>query len=235
MPPTKNLLDTVNWCAPYLRYQPQTIGGLEPALTAGNIVLQTILGPPFRWPENRSTFAFACVSGVPTQDYIITVPDFGFMEKMSLIGPIRTFEIENKDVLGLSSEQAEPTSFAAQEDDSDGNITFRLLPPPDQGYGAVGTYQRAAPLLTSMASQWTPLGNKRGYIYNWGFLAILAMLIEDERFPIFERNFLARLLGAQSGLDETQKNLFLGNWLLTTMNAQRSGLRGSQGVQALGI
>lgn len=68
MASTNTLLSSLNFCSPFVQFKPLTIGaGNEPAISAGNIIKQTILGPPFAWRWNRNTFTFTTVAG--QQDY----------------------------------------------------------------------------------------------------------------------------------------------------------------------
>lgn len=231
MASTVNLQATIQWAAAFLKYQPQQIGGPDPAVTAANIVLQTILGPPFKWNWNRTSVTITCVAG--TQDYITEVDDFHFLEKVSLVTPGssgRKVQIEISEVLADSSDVAPPTTIAAQEDDGEGNITFRFLPPPDKAYTAIAIYQSVPELMTSAANTWAPIPDRFGYIYNWGYMAAIGMLTNDARFPIWERNFLSRLLGAQSGLTELERSIFLQDWQRVTMQVQGNSQRLQQGV-----
>lgn len=76
------LQNTVNWTAPFVRLQPLTgVGGIptEPAVTIANTVKQLVLSPPFAWRWNRNTVSINLVAG--TQDYVQSMPDFGWVEK----------------------------------------------------------------------------------------------------------------------------------------------------------
>ena len=82
MAATVTLLDTIQWCQPYLNWANLSIGAAgEPAISSANLVLQTIVGPPFRWPWNRATATFQTVQGV--QDYTLNIAQFGYMEAVN--------------------------------------------------------------------------------------------------------------------------------------------------------
>lgn len=232
MPSTVNLQSVVNFCAPYINYQPTSIGGNEPALSAANLILQTILGPPFTWRWNRATVVFPCVAG--QQDYVQALPSFGFIEKATVTTADGTDikEIEVQNVLSKSKESGRPSSVSAQIDDGAGNITFRFQVVPEQVYSVEITYQKKATPLLCLASLWTPIPDEMAYIFNYGFLALVTMLVNDSRWPIFNQMFTAHLLGAQDGLDEMQRNIFLGRWLEITKAAERANLKTQQGVAA---
>ncbi|MGH7747579.1 MAG: hypothetical protein ACREQ5_22895, partial [Candidatus Dormibacteria bacterium] len=83
MAATIKLSDTINWTQPYLNWANLAIGtNNEPAMTAANVTLQTIVGPPFVWPWNRATQTFQTVQGA--QDYTMNITSFGFLEAVNL-------------------------------------------------------------------------------------------------------------------------------------------------------
>ena len=64
------LLQSVEWAKRFVFQRPLAIGNfLEPAITSANIILQTILGAPFKWRWNRAVIGFVTQTGV--QDYTI--------------------------------------------------------------------------------------------------------------------------------------------------------------------
>lgn len=67
---TITLNQTLEWCKKFIWGRNPVIGNyLEPALSSANIVMQTILGAPFRWRWNRVITGFVCKPG--QQDYYI--------------------------------------------------------------------------------------------------------------------------------------------------------------------
>lgn len=236
MPSTKNLQDTITWCGAYINFQPLTIGGVDPAVSIANMILQTLLGPPFCWRWNRATATFtaAQISTVWQQDYAVSISDLGFIEKAWLTSADGKVikELEVKNALSATSEAGRPMRIAAQGDDNAGNITFRLMPVPDQAYVVKILYQKKPPLMNCLASKWSPVPDELAYIYNWGFLALASMMSEDPRFNIFMQKFNAHLLGAQEGIDDLQRNIYLGSWLEITKQAERANAKTSQGIAA---
>jgi hypothetical protein len=94
MASTISLLDSINWVKPFVNWANLTIGlNGEPAVTSANQALQTIVGPPFIWPWNRSTVAFQTVPGV--QSYSVAIANFGYLEgaTIQLSGVITTATI----------------------------------------------------------------------------------------------------------------------------------------------
>jgi hypothetical protein len=208
---TINLQDVATWAMPYLEQQPLEILGMQPALSSAQLVLQTMLGPPFAWPFNRNIITFAATA----QDTLQTgLTDFGFLEGGTVQAANgKAWEISVKNLLVADSQQARPSYCSPFIDDGMGNITFRLTPMPDQSYTVVLPYQRKAPRMFSMASLWSPIPDERSYIYQWGFLAMMSLISNDARFNEYNAKFVTSLLGAQGGLTEMERNIFLANWI----------------------
>lgn len=67
---TLTLLDVMQWAHRFVGNRPLAIGNsLQPALQNANLVLQTIMGPPFNWRWNRVSTGFMTVVG--QQDYYV--------------------------------------------------------------------------------------------------------------------------------------------------------------------
>lgn len=293
----------------YGGFRPLNIGANnEPAVTAMNIIIQTILGAPFTWNWNRSSVNFMTLVGV--QDYATAAATFGFIEKASYVlaatitntalttnvatytaantftaGNTVTvtgctnggtffnvtnatvlaatltqftvalthanqgsapdsgtatsgsvFEVSNiLNVLGAGNESGTPSFIAPQVDDNAGNITFRILPLPDQTYQASVIFQkRIAALATGPSSTWAPIPDHYSYVYQAGFAALMFSYWNDPRWQMYNQKFVAGLLGAAEGLSEDQKNVFSRTWYNSTTEQQFTGLRTQQGVQGLG-
>ena len=64
------LLQSIEWSKRFVFQRPLAIGNfLEPAVTSANLMLQTVLGAPFRWRWNRAVIGFMTSPGV--QDYTL--------------------------------------------------------------------------------------------------------------------------------------------------------------------
>jgi hypothetical protein len=235
MPATLNLQQTILWTGPFVRYQPLIIGGNEPSMSNANLIKQTVLGAPFCWPWNRAESApIVCVAG--TQDYVAALPTFGFIEKAWVQDPDtqEIKEIEVATALSKDSTKGRPDKISVQIDDGAGNITFRVLPAPNKAYILTVLFQQKPILMSSMANRWNPIPDELSYIYQYGFLALSMMITGDSRFPIFNDRFVAHLLGAQDGLDEMQKNIFIANWTEYTKQVLRAQIQPQQGTQSRG-
>jgi hypothetical protein len=74
---TRKIGDTVNWAKRLcFNHNPVIGNSLEPALTSANIVIQTILGPPFTWWWNVQELVFTCSTTAPsTNATAVTIAD----------------------------------------------------------------------------------------------------------------------------------------------------------------
>jgi hypothetical protein len=106
------------------------------------------------------------------------------------------------------------------------------MPVPDVVYALTIIYQKAAILFTAETGFWAPIPDRFSYIYNRGFLAFSMEAAQDQRFVVEHQRFVATLLSASEGLSEMQKNIFLGNSLITNEQTQRAGVRTQQAQQA---
>jgi hypothetical protein len=145
-------------------------------------------------------------------------------------------EISNViNVLGSGNELGTPSFIAPQVDDNSGNITFRILPIPDQVYQITIVFQKRIPqLINSLSSTWAPIPDHYSFIYQYGFLALICAYFSDSRYMQFINKFVAGVLGAAEGLSENQKNVFSRAWYNSVTEQQFTNLRTAQGVEGLG-
>lgn len=84
---TLTISNTMNWCTAFSLGRVLTpFTGNEPALTSANMLLQTILSPPFSWNWNRNNLTFQTSANI--QDYVISTTasaTFGWIEKAAWI------------------------------------------------------------------------------------------------------------------------------------------------------
>ena len=108
MSSTRNIQASVLFSLPFIGYQPADISNGEPAITAANLVKQTMLGAPFKWAWNRETVNLEVLD---VQDYIVEISDFGFLEQGWLTDPNgKVKEIEVRKSLAAESAVARPQS-----------------------------------------------------------------------------------------------------------------------------
>lgn len=83
MAATITVQNSIDFAKTFLNWASLTIGvNNEPTLSAVNLTLQTIVGPPFRWPWNRTSVSFISTQGI--QDYNVALTNFGFLETASV-------------------------------------------------------------------------------------------------------------------------------------------------------
>jgi hypothetical protein len=219
---TQNVMNSVVFAQTLVKNQRLNVNGQEPGLTMANIVLQRILGPPFRWRQNRANFSIA-INTAGLTDYVVSLPTLGRIETQWLTDTTgKIYELGGEIDIAKTSASKRPTKVAPVYDDNAGNITFRFNAVPDENYTAWFDYQQKAQLITSWANPWGVIPDECGYIYNKLFLALAGLMVNDARFPIWEKDGVGALLGAQDGLDEQAKAIFLGQWLNESKTAARS-------------
>ena len=210
---TVKIQDTLNWCFAYILGRVSSgAGGFtnEPGLTNANLILSTILAPPFAWSWNRFTDnSTSTVKG--TQDYAVSLQTFGWLEKASLTDANgKEWELELYGLESKESVQARPRNIVVFKDDNNGNITFRLFPVPDGVYTLTLTYQKAPPLAATLGTTtWTPIPDKLAFLYERAMLAQLHAIYDTTAYLQELQIFFRQLVGAAEGLTETEKALFL--------------------------
>lgn len=230
MPTTQTLQNSINFAASILKNQPQQVNNQDPAVTVANIVLGTMLGPPMRWRQNRSNTSIALSSAGRT-DYTVSLPTFSFLDTQWLEDTEGTLlQLNGAESLPKTSTPGQPLEISPQYDDNAGNVTFRVKPMPNGNYTAHIDYQEKMQLLQGAGDGWAPISDEFLYIFNEGFLALMMLLVNDARFPIFEGYFTAHLLGAQGGLTEQQRDIFMQSWMRKV-----NSLAASQGMTNYGL
>jgi hypothetical protein len=198
------------------------VNNMEPGVTMANNVLGTMMGAPFVWRQNRTNFSFPITTAGGT-DYTQSVPNMGFIETQWLQDSTGSIlELKGATALAKVSYQRTPNQIAAQYDDNEGNITFRVNSIPDASYTAYLDLQNAAPLITSPADTFSPLSDYFGYLFNKGMLSEGALLVNDSRFSIWRSEWIAQCLATQDGLDAQAKDMFYNQFMNTTRTVQRS-------------
>jgi hypothetical protein len=194
MPSTRTVQDVANVGSIFHRAIPLTgLNGVanEPALTIANSCIQTILSPPFGWAWNRATLTFDTVAG--TQSYAQAVSDFGWLEAASVTSAGGTFDLDVRLLVGDDSNQQRPAQIAAQADNGSGQITFKLLPVPDQAYTVNITYQQAPAVLTALTDTFAPIPDYLSSLVDELFRARVYELMGDPRLPLLLQAALQRI------------------------------------------
>lgn len=225
-----SIQNTINWSAAFLDQQPVKINGMEPALSAAQLVLQTILGAPFAWAFNRNSISYTA----NTQDYVYSgLNDFGFLEGGTVTQPGENpFGIGVRNILDNEGNAARPLYASAIIDDGAGNITFRLNPVAKANSLVKLLYQRKAPLVQSLAQTWYPLPDEKNFICQWGFLSLMSLIGNDDRFNKYNQKFITSLLSAHGGLNAMERNIFLTNWTAVLKDLQAAQLSTAERFKA---
>lgn len=244
MPSTITVQQTLNWTAPFVVQRPTSgINGIanEPALTSANKIIAAMVAAPLRWNWNRAQIPTAFTTTPGTSDYTISIPNYGYLEKTSLflssrVGPnntpAQTFEIEVWPLLATDTEQNEPAKISAIIDDGAGNITFRLLPVPDNAYVATLTYQKSAILLTQLSQPWAPVPDKYAYIYETAMVAHMQGMYNMQAYFTGMELFFRMLVAAAEGMTESEKAMFLEDMLRDVQARSTASLSPQYGKQA---
>jgi hypothetical protein len=111
------LQQTISWAKTYIQYSPITAGfGQEPAVSVASMIRSTLMNAPITWYWNRAETTFSTVKG--TQDYVENIPDFGFIENVSLLdtnGKIwQIKDVYNTASLSPSTDQQRPEAMSVE-------------------------------------------------------------------------------------------------------------------------
>jgi hypothetical protein len=319
MAATITLDTTISWVQPYLNWANLLIGNNgEPAMSAANLTLQTIVGPPFVWPWNRAKQTFQTIQGI--QDYSLNIANYGFLEAASLQlvanitsvianGTTAVFQAVNNfgggSIDGFSNETAAsgstpisvsgcttaglngtqtmiaatPTSFTIEttvtvtesetgatatagkifplelkwgaitdateqgrpqfiatqlSNESGVSFTLRLLSVPDTTYNVYLIYQQSPTLFSSPSNTWG-IPDQLEYVYSYFFMFLMMDYFDDPRAARYRQLAVAALLSRADGLEETDRNLFLGNWLPLMKQEMSATDDTKQATQARGL
>ena len=188
--------------------------------------MQTILAPPFRWEWNRVALTSAITTVAGTSDYLVNLPNFGWLEKAVLVNPSPVgtqppnTELDVYEILGKEGKQNRPIHIAVLLDDNNGNITFRLFPVPDQAYTVDLDYQKSPILAANLSALWAPIPDKLGFLYERAMLAQMQMMYNQQLGMSNLEIFFRQLVGAAEGLSEMEKAIFLEDQLRVVRQRQ---------------
>lgn len=235
MATTFTVQDAITFTRAYIKQQSLYVNNMQPALGAAQIVLNILLGPPFIWRTNRANASFAISQGGGT-DYQQAIQNFGWIENTWLVdGSGKFYQVGGKLALAKTGTQKQPTEVAPQYDDNQGNITFRINSVPDKAYTLYIDFQQKAPLVTGPTQPLGTISDENADLFFEGMLTWASLLVNDARFPIFEKQFISHLLSRQDGLDEQSKAIFMGEWMQVVRSVQRSQSSAQNGNAGRGM
>lgn len=151
---TNTIQGTLAWAAAFIlnRTSSGVAGNYqEPGLTIANLLMSTILAPPFAWHWNRNTTTITAVAG--TSDYTKALTDFGWLETATVFlsgATPETVAIEVSPFFAAESKTGRPFKLCVANDDNAGSYIFRLMPAPDAAYTINLSYQKAPIKATTL-------------------------------------------------------------------------------------
>lgn len=234
MASTIKLSRTINTSSRFVNQAPLVFTGTnDPAFTIADWVRGFILSPPFAWRWNRGVVPAITVQPfsqstqappVGGQDYTVNLPNFGWLEQAVLIdntaSPPQAHQLEVALNLGEENTNNQPTKIAARLDDGNGNITFRLQPPPDKVYSLNITYQLAAPIFKHIDDTWAPIPDFLHFLVHGGMIAKAYEYSGDERFPAALQLFVRQVVATNGGLDQSMVNIFMADQINSAVEQQ---------------
>lgn len=235
MPAT--LQDSLNYVSGYVQGMPlAAFTGSNPAVQVASQIRAFMLSAPFQWNFNRNSTTLTTVAG--TQDYTVTVTDFGYLEQASVSDGTTIWQIkdiQNMIPMNSSMTQARPNLVAVQSQIIGTSIQVRLSAVPDAVYTVELIYQKAPILFTSTTDNWLPFPDGYGYIYNALFLGEMLADADDPRSASYRQRGIAALLSKAEGLSEQDKAVFASAYIQSGLGMQVPVLRSQQANQARSI
>jgi hypothetical protein len=224
--------NAINFVSAMIKQQRLLVNNLEPAITIANIILGRMLGAPCIWRFNRSNTSVEILESAGS-DYNVTIPTLGRIETQWLVdasGNIHELNGAQSLAKPTSGNIGRPSLVAPQYDDNAGDITFRFNAIPDQLYVAYFDFQQKPPTLSAPGQSFAPVPDEFGYIFNILFLGWAGWLVNDARSPIWLNEGISALLGAQDGLSEQAKAIFIADWMATMATITRATGAAQAGV-----
>jgi len=141
------------------------------------------------------------------------------LEVGSIANGTNQWQLQVSNDLGQTIQQARPTTITPLTDDGT-NVTFRLIPVPDQTYTVNVNYQGAAPNFVNLTDTWAPIPDYLYYLVESGFLAKTYEYINDEKFPQSMSLFVKQVVAANAGIADTQSNIYASEFINSAREQQ---------------
>ena len=149
---TISLLNTIEWSKRFNFRRPIALGGyLEPAISNANIILQTIVGPPFSWRWNRLVTGFITTPG--QQDYFVFNWQANFILPLGAVTVDSSGNCQSVTVAGTTGSTI-PTWNSVGNITNDGSVTWTNL-------GSINT-----PVSTNYSFNWIEISSVQDTINN---------------------------------------------------------------------
>ena len=167
--------------------------------------------------------------------YFQPIQPLGWVEKAVIIDANKvSHEMGIRLNLGQESVQNQPFDLAPLLDSGTGIYTFRIIPAPEQPYTVILTNQNAAPNFTTLGGLWSPIPDYLSYLYNQGIIAKTFEYMSKDSFLAEEQLFLRQVIAANSGLTDSQVDIFLSDKIITARQGQSELGEAQQSRQARG-
>lgn len=139
MSSTFNLQSTVNWALPFLNYKPVNQGiNNEPSISNANIVLQTILGPPFAWRWNRAVVQYNVASAqqdFPSTSQLAATWQQNHVYALDTVIVDANGNLQQVTANGTSKANPHPVwSTTPMATTTDNTVTWTMVNPTDYGF-----------------------------------------------------------------------------------------------------
>jgi len=238
----QNLID---FAQTFTQYSPLSVGtGNQPALGIANEIQNLMMNPPFTWGWNRAeNNQVSTVAGI--QDYVTPVPDFGFLEKVTLTDPSgntwNVSDVYNTAALGLGdatpNKRNRPNSASVHTINFGTSFKLRFLAVPDQVYLITLDYQKLVAPLTALTGNAGTLVVPDQYIDIFDNLFVGEALanVDDGRANTYRQRGVTALLAKSEGLSDMDKNLFLEQYWMRDRQMLAGTLRTQQAAQSRGV
>lgn len=234
------LTDSINYISPFCRYQNPAVGTNNmPIIGIGTLVRNVILTAPMVWDFNRNfNTTYTLTPG--QQDVLTNIPDFGYLERASILDPTPTptnpngtwFEIQdvrNNSALAKSNTQARPTIISVQN--STGPL-LRFSAVPDKAYQLDLVYQKQPVNFANLTDAWSPIPDSMWDIYSNMTLGYYMDSCQDPRASQYTAKGIAGLLSRQEGLSEMDKAVFAQAYMNFNSALAAQAIQTQQGNQA---
>lgn len=236
------LQQSINYALTFVQYSPLNVGtGNEPAISTANEIQNMILNAPFTWGWNRNENNSLTLAP-PTQDYVVPLTDFSFLEKVTLTDPngsvFTVDDVYNTSALGIgdatTNKLARPNAVSVLKVTYGTSVTLRFLAVPDKAYKVTLTYQKLVTPIASLAAPWA-IPDQYIDIYNNLFVGEAMAIVDDARANLYRQRGVAALLSKSEGLTEMQKDDFLEQYWARDRQQLSGNLRTQQSHQARGV
>ncbi len=232
---SNSLQNTIDHIVPFCRYQRANIGtNGQPIIGIANTVRNIISAAPMIWDWNRNENN-SITTSVGLQDYIANIPDFGFLEKVSIKDTDGKYyeiaDVKNNSALSKSSTTARPQVVAVQN--GTGPV-IRFSGVPDKIYSVNLVYQITPVQFVNVTDLWAPIPDSYSDIYNNMCLGYYMDSCQDPRAAQYVARGIAGLLSRQSGLSEMDKAIFAQSYMNLNSAMLTQTLGTQQGKQAQG-